>query len=214
MAKITEADIKDGELVTEGSYLKHRFSLLGADGAQEVDGLTKIALSDKTASASTIGGTGAEADKAFDGDESTRYCASSVNLPQWLQIDLGEVHDISAIYMFFEQVSNWTYKLETSLTGNDGEWTEFATANEKHLLTVTEKVETPVQARFVRLTITGTTESVRNGKAWASIWEMEIYGTPSVANFSIRPETAPEGETTPEGETAPEAGAEPPVVSE
>lgn len=171
MATITEEDIIAGKFQSSSARQKVRFALLGEDGAVVSDDLEKIDLSNKEAWAFSVAGVEASAEKAFDGDDSTRYCASSVSLPQQLMVDLGEVQNIGAIYMFFEQVSGWSYKLETSLNGT--EWTEYATANNKHLLTVTETKD--ATARYVRLTVTGTTESVRNGKAWASLWEMEIY---------------------------------------
>lgn len=172
MATLTEDDIIAGRFQSSVASQKVRFSLLGEDGAQvDKTQLEKIDLSNKEAWASTVAGSEASADKAFDGNESTRYCASSVALPQQLKIDLGKEYNIGAIYMFFEQVSGWSYTLETSLNGTD--WSEYATANNKHVLTVTETKD--ATARYVRLNITGTTESVRNGKAWASLWEMEVY---------------------------------------
>ena len=167
MAKITEADIKAGQLVSDGSYLKHQFASMGITGAQVSENAQKIDLSDKVMSAST---TGSPASHAFDGDTDTRWCATSDAMPQWLMIDLKDVYDLEAVYIFFEQKSDWNYKIETSVDGDA--WSVYSDPDAQPLVDVT--VNQQAQARYIRLTVEATT-----GGAWASIWEMEIYGTPA-----------------------------------
>ena len=106
------------------------------------------------------------ADMAFDGNEDTRYCASGSSMPQQLMIDLEEVYDLGAIYMYFEQKADWDYTIETSVDGVV--WDLYAQPGAKSLVSVTETKD--AQARYVRLTVNGST-----GGAWASVWEMEIY---------------------------------------
>lgn len=163
MAKITEADIMAGQLVTEGSYLKHQFASMGITGAQVSETAKKIDLSGKEFSACT---TGSPAADAFDGNTDTRWCATDATVPQWLQIDLKDVYNLEAVYMFFEQKSDWDYKVEISVDGND--WSVYNDPASQPIIDVT--INQQAQARYVRLTV----ESTTNG-AWASVWEMEIY---------------------------------------
>lgn len=134
--------------------------------------------------ATSISPNSNSAEMAFDGNEGTRYCASSVDLPQQLIIDLEDEYNLGAIYMFFEQRSGWGYTLETSIDGED--WEVYANSDTKHLVSVTETKD--VGARYVRLTVNETTTSVRNGKAWASLWEMEVYAYDK-ANDNITEDT-------------------------
>ena len=163
MAKITEADIMAGNLETEGSYLKRRFSSMGINGPQVGADALALDLSDKDVSAST---TGSPAIDAFDKNEETRWCATSADMPQWLQIDLKDVYNLESVYMFFEQKSDWNYKVETSLDGV--EWTEYSNPGAQKIIDVT--INKQAQARYIRLTVESTT-----GGAWASVWEMEVY---------------------------------------
>ena len=163
MAKITEADIMAGQLVTADSYLKHQFSDMGINGAQVGSDAQEIDLSDKIVSAST---TGSPARDAFDKNTDTRWCATSDAMPQWLMIDLKEVYNLEAVYMFFEQKSDWNYKVEISVDGN--EWRVYSDPDAQRIIDVT--INRQAQARYVRLTVESTTDG-----AWASVWEMEIY---------------------------------------
>ena len=171
MAKITEADIVAGQLVTEGTYLKHCFASMGITGAQVGENVQKIDLTDKEMSAST---TSSPAKDAFDGNTDTRWCATSDATPQWLMIDLKDVYDLEAVYIFFEQKSDWNYKIETSVDGDV--WDVYSNPDAQALVDVT--VNQQAQARYIRLTVESTT-----GGAWASVWEMEIYGN-KVADVS------------------------------
>ena len=163
MAKITEADIIAGHLVTEGSYLQYQFASMGIAGPQVSESAQKIDLADKEMSAST---NGSPAKDAFDGNTDTRWCATSDAMPQWLMIDLKDVYDLEAIYIFFEQKSDWNFKIETSVDGDA--WSVYSDPDAQALVDVT--INQQAQARYVRLTVESTTDG-----AWASVWEMEIY---------------------------------------
>ena len=164
MAKITEADIMAGELVTEGSYLKHQFASMGITGPQVSENAQKIDVTAMEMSAST---NGSPAIHAFDGDTDTRWCATSADMPQWLMIDLKDVYDLEAVYIFFEQKSDWNFKIEVSVDGDV--WNVYTDPDAQALVDVT--INQQAQARYIRVTVESTT-----GGAWASIWEMEVYG--------------------------------------
>ena len=164
MTTITEEDIMAGDYVSAVAKKKILFSSLGINGAQVPDSLEKIDLTGKNSWASSDSGSGTNV--AFDSNTDTRWCASGSALPQWLTIDLGQEYNLGAIYIFFEQRSNWDYTLEVSTDGEN--WNVYAQPGPKKLVDVTELKD--ARARYVRLTINGT-----SGGAWASIWEMEIY---------------------------------------
>lgn len=123
--------------------------------------------------ATTTVDNGASASAAFDGNYTTRYCASDASMPQQLMVDMGDTYDIGAIYLYFEQTSTWDYTLETSLDGVV--WEVYANPGAQTLLDVTETKD--VQARYVRLTVNSSTDG-----AWASLWEMEVYAYDNTEN--------------------------------
>lgn len=164
MARITEADIMAGKLVSEGSYLKHQFASMGITGPQVSENAQKIDVTAMEMSAST---NGSPAIHAFDGDTDTRWCATSDAMPQWLMIDLKDVYDLEAVYLFFEQKSDWNFKIEVSVDGDV--WNVYTDPDAQALVDVT--INQQAQARYIRVTVESTT-----GGAWASIWEMEVYG--------------------------------------
>jgi chitodextrinase len=107
---------------------------------------------------------------AVDGDLGTRW-AQGLGLPDpsWLQVDLGSVTSIKAVVTKFELSSGYKYRLESSVDGM--KWTTFS---EHTAVATSSQVDsafaTPVQARYVRLTVTG---SNYNG---GSLYELQVYG--------------------------------------
>lgn len=100
-----------------------------------------------------------EADKgnsaamAFDGDPNTRWCAASGNLPQWLQLDLGNARYICCAKIDWEYPEKkYGFVLEASTDGND--WKPL-----------------PGNFRFFRVRITSVPD-----KKWASIREICLAG--------------------------------------
>ena len=160
-ARYVAIDMTSGGLDTNGGKC---WASIWEMSVLDVEG-SNLALI-KPCKATSMPQTGNSAEMAFDGNAETRYCASNADMPQQLMIDLEEEYDIGAIYMLFEQKSDWDYTLETSLDGNT--WEIYAQPGSQSLLAVTETKD--AQARYVRLTVNGTT-----GGAWASVWEMEIY---------------------------------------
>lgn len=112
---------------------------------------------------------------AFDNDYSTRYCAKDGSLPQQLTVDLGDQYDIGAVYIHFEQVSEWNGVIETSKDGIV--WETFAETFVKNAYQTLQRDTT--EGRYVRLTVNSTTSG-----AWASVYEMKVYTTePIVSPF-------------------------------
>lgn len=83
-------------------------------------------------------------------------------------IDLKDVYDLESVYIFFEQKSDWNFKIETSVDADA--WSVYSDPDAQPLVDVT--INQQAQARYIRLTVESTTDG-----AWASVWEMEIYGS-------------------------------------
>jgi len=108
---------------------------------------------------------------AVDGDLSTRW-AQGLGLPDpsWIQVDLGVVTSISGVVTTFELPSGYQYRLEYSTNA-----TTWSTVDDHTSARTTERANysllpQPVDARYLRLTITG---SNFNG---GSIYELQAYG--------------------------------------
>ncbi|GAA3610446.1 hypothetical protein GCM10022419_114310 [Nonomuraea rosea] len=124
----------------------------------------------QAASASSIEESSLGPEKAFDGDTSSiRWGSFEGADPQWLQIDLGSVREISRVKLFWEtafaqsyqiQVSddaaNWTTVFETT-TGDGGE---------------DDLTTSPASGRYVRMY--GTERGTEYGY---SLYEMQVFGT-------------------------------------
>ncbi|MGW2960752.1 discoidin domain-containing protein [Streptomyces sp. NPDC001220] len=108
---------------------------------------------------------------AFDGDLSTRW-AQGLGLPDpsWIQVDLGDATDVSSVAVTFEKSSGYKYRLEYSTDGENWSLFDDHTADNTTSATNYAFAEHPVTARYLRLTVTG---SSWNG---GSIYELQAYG--------------------------------------
>ena len=107
---------------------------------------------------------------AVDGDLTTRW-AQGLGLPDpsWIQVDLGAVTRVKGAITTFELPSGYRYRLEYSTNGTNWSMLSDHTGD-----ATTERVnyalpQQPVDARYVRLTVTG---SNYNG---GSIDELQVY---------------------------------------
>jgi hypothetical protein len=114
------------------------------------------------------------AKNAVDGDLTTRW-AQGLGLPDpsWIDVDLGSVKTIGSVATTFELPSGYEYKIEYST--DDQSWSTFQdhTADRTTAQTNYAVADQPVQARYVRLTVTN---SNWNG---GSIYELQVYGAAS-----------------------------------
>jgi chitodextrinase len=108
---------------------------------------------------------------AVDGDLSTRW-AQGLGLPDpsWIQVDLGNVTSVSSVVTTFELPSGYKYRLEYSSDGVTWSTLDDHTAANTTSQTNYSFADTPVSARYLRLTVTG---SSWNG---GSIYEIQAYG--------------------------------------
>jgi chitodextrinase len=110
-------------------------------------------------------------DLAVDGDLTTRW-AQGLGLPDpsWIQVDLGKVTQVSGVVTTFEKPSGYQYRLEYSSDGVTWSTLDDHTATPTTAQTDYSIAPTPVPARYLRLTVTG---SSYNG---GSIYEIQAYG--------------------------------------
>jgi hypothetical protein len=114
---------------------------------------------------------------AVDGDLSTRW-AQGLGLPDpsWVQVDLGAVTSINSVATTFELPSGYEYLLEYSTDGITWSSLDNHTASRTTDRTNYSFLQQPVDARYVRLTVTNS-----NGNG-GSIYELQVYGGFSAAS--------------------------------
>jgi len=107
---------------------------------------------------------------AVDGNASTRWAPATVN-NQWLRVDLGQVTEISRVFISWESAYARSFRIEVSTTGTaDADFTTVysTTTGPGGKQTITFA---PVNARYVRLYNVNSSNS-----SWgASVYEFEIY---------------------------------------
>jgi len=108
---------------------------------------------------------------AVDGNLTTRW-AQGLGLPDpsWIQVDLGAVTSVKGAVTTFELPSGYQYRLEYSTDATTWSTLEDHTGTRTTERTNYSLLAQAVNARFVRLTVTGSTF---NG---GSIYELQVYG--------------------------------------
>lgn len=147
---------------------------------------TNLALN-RPAAASSIQMTGNEAARAFDGSTGTRW-SSRFSDPQWISVDLGALYNISGVKLRWEAAYAKSFRIEVS--ANSTQWTTiYSTASGQG--GINDLAGLSGTGRYVRM------YGLARGTAWGySLWEFEVYGTPSsttpppgVAAFPVKRST-------------------------
>ncbi|MGE7775120.1 chondroitinase-B domain-containing protein [Chitinophaga sp. NPDC101104] len=114
------------------------------------------------------------ATSAVDGDVNTRWSASVY--PQWLEVDLGAVYDISKteVVCFSDRAYQFTIQAKTTAGGS---FTQIVNRSANTTPgTVASPITdnfSPVAARYVRINVTGAADYTGT---WASISELRVFG--------------------------------------
>jgi RHS repeat-associated protein len=128
---------------------------------------TNIALN-KTATASSIQGSGLDAAKAVDGNTGTRWSSASTD-NEWIYVNLGSLNYIDTVKIRWENAYASEYKIQFS---NDAsQWTDAAHitngANEYRSIPTGHGI-----AQYVKMS------GIHRGTGYGySIWEFEVIGT-------------------------------------
>lgn len=175
------------------------FEVMLKDDSQQIpqDPQDNVALN-KTGYSSSNEAEGLNANKAFDGDTSTRdsrWSSKVGNAPHWVFVDLGETKDVKTIRIYWETRKATEYRIQvadtvTDTTTGEGYWKDVATLTERPSSTTDTITLTNVEkARYVRLYIDNFTSEDPDGSvSWnsISIYEMEVYGgTPAISMGDI-----------------------------
>ncbi|MGW0082749.1 beta-1,3-glucanase family protein [Streptomyces sp. NPDC003393] len=103
---------------------------------------------------------------AVDGDPGTRWSSAFAD-PQWLQVDLGSVRQLTRVALAWEAAYARAYSIQTSTDARN--WTTvYSTAASTG---GTQTVNVTASGRYVR--IHGTARATPYGY---SLWEFEVYG--------------------------------------
>jgi putative heme-binding domain-containing protein len=113
------------------------------------------------------GGNGNFIRNAFDGNPSTRWCASSDHRPEWLQVDLGAPTKLNAARLDWETSGAYQFRLEGSKDGTT--WTTIEDGSKNQHASPIDLKFTSVNSRYVRVTFLG-------GNGWGSLNEVELFG--------------------------------------
>lgn len=135
------------------------------------------------------------ADKAVDGDESTRWSGFSLaldnpaeNYDRWLIVDLEKEYVVKAFEIWFEYLSV-SYKLEVSLTGEEKSWTTVFDSDGFNTIGPNQMFEEgiePVKARYVKfLTYLHDDQAPASGYPFCSIYELKVWGYDESESESI-----------------------------
>lgn len=114
------------------------------------------------------------ATNAVDGNLSTRWAATNSSYPQWLKVDLGASYTLSyvTINWYSSATRGYAYTIDVSTDNSTYNTVVNKTNNTTYGDTVDVVTST---ARYVRITVTGTTASGGS----ASIYELNVFGANS-----------------------------------
>jgi len=124
----------------------------------------------KTITASSTQGTGFEANKANDGNSTTRW-SSLYSSPQTIYVDLGATYNINRVQLNWETAYSVNYTIETST--NASRWTVIKTVTGNATSGVHNYTGLTGSGRYVRINSTAATTANPN----ISLYDFQVYGT-------------------------------------
>lgn len=131
--------------------------------------------------------SGYEPQKAVDGDIDTYWDSTPGTCPQWLKLDLGSTQSFDSISTHFWDGDSRQYAYYIEVSDNDATWTEVTTTKYVHG-NVTDTFDPPLDARYVRITVTDNT----GPNKYAHILEVNISRESGVAASSYDGEHTPD----------------------
>lgn len=117
--------------------------------------------------------TGYEASSAVDGDLSTSW--SSINYPQWIQVDLGAAYSINKTQLAPGNGRAYKYKIDVKTSFNGAYTTIINNTNNTTEGAIHTDTFTPVNARYVKITIISCTGPACAQQQLANINEFRVY---------------------------------------
>ncbi|MFD1178621.1 discoidin domain-containing protein [Paenibacillus puldeungensis] len=116
-------------------------------------------------------GVGFEPEKAFDGNNMTRWASREGTDPEWIYVDLGTVRQVTGVKLKWEDAFAKQYKIQVSTeASNPGQWTDVYTASNGDG-GIDEITLSPKSARYVRM------YGIERGTPYGySLYEFEVTG--------------------------------------
>lgn len=121
---------------------------------------------------------------ANDGDENTKWCETGTGaplwenaLPQWWQVDLGDVYKLSEIDISMATAGK-VYQYTISVSNNPDTWTKdnIVVDRRNNIDNPDMHHELRATGRYVRIEITGTPLDVNGKHEWAVLREVQGHG--------------------------------------
>ncbi|MES2658666.1 MAG: putative Ig domain-containing protein [Verrucomicrobiota bacterium] len=133
--------------------------------------LAKLSLN-KPATASSFQ-VGNEVAKGNDGDINSRWAAfdGSYNPPQWWRVDLEQQKLVSKVDIKWFGGTGRSYRYRIEISNNDIDFTQVVDKTANTVTDFTTDTFTPVAARYVRITVTGSTQG------FASFYDVSVFGS-------------------------------------
>jgi len=133
------------------------------------------------------------ASEAVDNDAATRW--SNQGLGSWISLDLGSQKTVCSVDIIWYNGNQRQNTFEIAVSNDGNTFTKIFSSKSSGTTTAAEKYDvTDSQGRYVKVTVTGNTQS-----DWASINEIDVFGTSSTASDTAKPTvtgTSPGGGTS------------------
>ncbi|MEO7700650.1 MAG: discoidin domain-containing protein [Opitutus sp.] len=133
----------------------------------------------KSVTASSVLGTGYEASRLTDGDESTKWTSTRSGATQWIRIDLGAVMPINEVKIAWASPA-YAVKYEVRVS-QDGHTSETVHNRDlKYDLGTTRDIFTTRAARYVEIEMTAGNAAAANPPVY-SIWTVQVFNDENLA---------------------------------
>ena len=133
--------------------------------------------------------------KSVDNDAATRW--SNEGLGSWIRLDLGSLKTVCSVDISWFNGNQRVNTFEIAVSNDGKAFTKIFSSKSSGTTTAAEKYDvTDSQGRYVKITVTGNTQS-----DWVSINEIDVFGTSptSLPSDTIKPtvtSTSPGGGTS------------------
>lgn len=158
----------NGDVLAEGNPTKiimNRHKRIAANFIMDPNA-PKLLSQGKPTEASSVENASFLASNAVDGSLNTRWSSEFYD-PQWIYVDLGEVHSIEAVRLQWESAYGREYKIQVS---DDAKSWRIVYSTENGIGKMEEITNLNASGRYVRLYGTA------RGTEWGySLWEFEVF---------------------------------------
>lgn len=117
--------------------------------------------------------SGNEASGAVDGNLGTSW--SSEGYPQWIQVDLGTTINIKKTELSFYNSRAYKYKIEVKTSSTGAYITVVNQTTNTTEGAIQTDMFTPVNVRYIKITISGCTGPTCSSDEWATINEFRVF---------------------------------------